>query len=277
MEKYKLFFILSLLSINVSFGQSSFYVSARAIALASGVATLNDISVVGANPTVLSYQKNKLISIQNGSRTTTREIQKNALILGIPLRKGVVGFSIQSYGNKVYSTFSGGVSYAMVLSEVLRVGAYFGSKNCSIEQYGSRSSLDVTLALQGKITERLSYGMSLQSIHRPSISMKAIFPTILCVGVKYVSSLPKWNIYSEIEKSLFIPMRLKIACEYFISPSFCFRTGWMSNAYQVSAGIGAWIKKKCRIDFGSTWQPILGVTIQSGLVFSTKSNDSSEE
>lgn len=277
LEKYKLLLLVPLLGFRLAYGQSNFHVSARSSALALNVATVNDVGNASLNPAVLSSQKRILFCLQNASNTYTREIQKNGLVAVLPIPRGVVGFSIQNFGNKVYTLLSGGISYAMLLSEALRVGVYLGNKNYSIEQYGARSNIDLTLALQGKITDRLTYGMTLQSIRNPSVAIQSIVPTVLCTGIKYVSPLPKWNLYAEIEKSLLTSMRLKIACEYYISPIFCFRTGWVSHAYQVSAGFGSWVKKKCRIDVGSTWQPILGVSMQFGVLLATKSLENCEE
>jgi hypothetical protein len=277
LEKYKLFFI-SLLFVNqLIIGQTNMHISARSISLASSVATMHDLSVLASNPVVLAYQKHRSITLQNATMIAIREIQKNAAMFAMPIRKGVVGISVQNFGNKVYRVFSGGLSYAMNLSENLKVGAYLGTKNNTIEQYGSWNSFDVNLAIQGKLTKSITYGMCIQSLHGKSISLQAIHPTVLYVGVKYASIIPKWNLYTELEKSLLIPTRLKIACEYFISPTFILRSGWMSSSYQISAGIGAWFKKKCRIDLGSSWQPVLGVTMQVGVFFSTKSIETSED
>ncbi len=277
MEKYKLLFILLLFGNQWILGQTNIHVSARSISLASSVATMNDLSVLTSNPVVLTYQKHRSVSLQNATMISISEIQKNAAMFGIPIRKGVVGLSIQSFGNKVYRVFSGGVSYAMNLTENLKLGAYFGTKNNNIEHYGSWNSFNVNLGIQGRISKSITYGMCVQSLHGKSITLQAIHPTVLYVGVKYASTSPKWNLYTELEKSLFIPTRLKIACEYFISPNFILRSGWMSSSYQISAGLGAWFKKKCRIDLGSSWQPVLGVTMQLGIVFSTKSIETSED
>jgi len=258
-------------------GQTNTNVSARSIALASCVATLKDMSVLQMNPSVLSDIKHLQIGLQNMSMTAIMDVQKNGAMVAVPIQKGVLGLSIQKFGNKVYSLFSGGLAYAMNISENLKLGVYLGDKNISIQQYGSRNFIDVSLAIQGKLTDKITYGMCIQSLGRKSLEIHQANSTFLFVGIQYISSKPNWRMYTEIEKSIISPVRLKIACEYFVSPSFVFRTGWMTSSYQVSGGIGVWFKQKLKVDVGISWQPVLGLATQIGVRFSLKPKEINEE
>ena len=258
-------------------GQTNTNVSARSIALASCVATIKDMSVLQINPSVLSEVNCLQFGLQNMSMTAMMDVQKNGAMVAVPIQKGVLGLSIQTFGNKVYSLLSGGVAYAMNMSENLKLGVYLGDKNSSIQQYGSRNFIDLSLAIQGKLTDKITYGMCIQSLGRKSLEIQEANPTFLFVGIQYISSIPNWRMYTEIEKSVISPVRLKIACEYFVSPSFVFRSGLMTSSYQVSGGIGVWFKKQVRVDVGSSWQPILGLATQVGVRFSSKSKEINEE
>ena len=260
-----------------SAGQTNTNVSARSIALASCVANLKDMSVLQMNPSVLSNVKCLELGLQNMSMATMLEVQKNGAMIAVPIQKGVLGVSLQTFGNKVYRLFSGGVAYAMNISENLKLGVFLGDKNSSIQQYGSRNFIDVSLAIQGKLTDKITYGMCVQSLGRKSLEIQEANPTMLFVGIQYTSSKPDWRIYTEIEKSVFSPVRLKIACEYLVSPTFIFRTGLMTSSYQVSGGIGLWFKKQVRVDVGSSWQPVLGLATQIGVRFSSKPKERNEE
>ena len=275
--KFKVIFIWVIGFSFGTVGQTNTNVSARSIALASCVATLKDMSVIQMNPSVLTDVKCLQIGLQNMSMTAMMDVQKNGAMVALPIQKGVLGISLQTFGNKVYRLFSGGVAYAMNISENLKLGVFLGDKNSSIQQYGSRNFIDVSLAIQGKLTDKITYGMCVQSLGVKSLEIQEANPTFLFVGIQYTSSKPNWRIYTEIEKSVISPVRLKIACEYFVSPSFIFRTGLMTSSYQVSSGIGVWFKKRVRIDIGSSWQPVLGLATQIGVNFSSKSKEKNEE
>lgn len=277
MVKYNLFFSCLFFIYPLLRSQTSDNVSARSIALASSVATMNDLSVSPMNPSVYVNEKGILLGFQNVSMRTTIGIQKNALLFSMPLKRGVVGFALQSYGTKVYRLINGGFTYTFSVSESLKAGVCLGYKNTSIEHYGALNQVDLTFAIQGKLTDRITYGMSIHSLHARSLMYQEVNPTVLFVGVKYTSSNPKFNLYTEIEKSVTNVMRAKVACEYFILPTFIFRSGWMSSAYQLSSGVGIWWKKKLRIDLGGNWQSITGVTMQVGIIFSNKDRDLSNE
>ena len=275
--RFKVIFIWVICFPFGNLGQTNTNVSARSIALASCVATIKDMSVLQINPSVLSEVNCLQFGLQNMSMTAMMDVQKNGAMVAVPIQKGVLGLSIQTFGNKVYSLFSGGVAYAMNMSENLKLGVYLGDKNSSIQQYGSRNFIDLSLAIQGKLTDKITYGMCIQSLGRKSLEIQEANPTFLFVGIQYISSIPNWRMYTEIEKSVISPVRLKIACEYFVSPSFVFRTGLMTSSYQVSGGIGVWFKKQVRVDVGSSWQPILGLATQVGVRFSSKSKEINEE
>jgi hypothetical protein len=44
----------------------------------------------------------------------------------------------------------------------------------------------------------------------------------------------------------------------------------MTSSYQISGGMGCLLKKRVRIDIGTSWQPIVGLSTQVGLVFFNK-------
>ena len=251
-------------------GQSISNTSARSIALASSVATLDDITVMQMNPSVIMDNHSMQICLQNVSFISSIGLQKNEAIIGLPIKKGVVGVLLQKTGNEIYHILNVGVSYAMRLSDNIKFGIYLGDKNIAIQQYGSRNSLDIALAIQGKITDKITYGISVKSLNGNGIKAQEVNPTYLFVGVKYTSIAPAWSMYTEIEKSVITPMRMKIATEYFISPIICFRAGIMTSSYQISGGMGCLLKKRVRIDIGTSWQPIVGLSTQVGVVFNNK-------
>ena len=251
-------------------GQMISNTSARSVGLASSVATLDDITVLQMNPSVLTDLHSMQIGLQNVSFITSVGIEKNEVMLAVPIQKGGVGVFLQKTGNDVYRILNSGVSYAIRLSNSLRLGVCLGDKNTAIKNYGSRNLLDVSIAIQGKLTDKITYGISVQSLNVNGIKEQNVNPTYVFVGVKYTALTPTWSLYTEIEKSVITPIRMKIACEYFISPSISFRTGVMTSSYQISGGMGCLVKKRVKIDIGSSWQPILGFSTQVGIVFSRK-------
>ena len=82
-------------------GQSISNTSARSIALASSVATLDDITVMQMNPSVIMDNHSMQICLQNVSFISSIGLQKNEAIIGLPIKKGVVGVLLQKTGNEI--------------------------------------------------------------------------------------------------------------------------------------------------------------------------------
>ena len=241
-------------------------VSARSLSLATCVSTLNDLTLVNVNPIGLVKIKKFSAGLQYENTVGLPELQKTALIFAQPLMKGGVGIAFQSIGVNAYRVINSSLNYGVKLTSDFFLGVHLGLKNVSIQNYGNRTMLQFSLAFQGRLTKTITYGLTVQSIGREYNDIKGLNSINACLGFKYKPS-ESLTFYSEVEKSLLFPLRLKCALEYEMLKSFFFRTGIMTSNYQLSGGIGCVIKERYRFDLGTAWQPILGVTMQGGIIF----------
>ena len=251
------------------FGQNISSVSSRSSSLGSTITTMNDISLIGLNPCAMLSIKNSEGAIQYVNLSGLSELQQKGLQLAKPINKGVIGMYVHSFGVNAYKVVNTGVNYAIILNDFLEIGVGLGFKNTSIQQYENRTKIQFSLAFNGRLSKKLTYGVVLNSLGKEQKSQQGVDPTILYVGVNYKPSMHV-SLISEIDKSLFSPLRWKFACEYFATDYFALRTGIIATTLQISGGVGIVVKKQIRFDLGTTWQPILGVGIHGGVIYSFK-------
>lgn len=251
------------------FGQNISGVSSRSSSLGSTVTTINDISLIGMNPCAILSIKNCEGSIQYMNLTGMSELQQKGLQVAKPIKKGVLGMYLFSFGVSTYKVVNAGVNYAVNLNDFLEIGVGLGFKTTSIQYYENRTKIQFSLAFKGRLSDKLFYGVVVNSLGNEQKSQQGLNPTILFAGVNYKPS-KNVSLINELDKSLFSTLRWKFACEYFVKNQFVLRTGIIATTIQLSGGVGIVVKKQMRFDFGSTWQPILGVGIQGGFTYSFK-------
>ena len=163
------------------------------------------------------------------------------------------------------------------MNENFSIGTSLGIYNTSIQGYGSKFGMNFDLGIYGNLSEKIKYGCSIHHLGNSNVSALNPVgnPSSLHVGMQYIVS-NSISIYSEIEKKVGYPIRVKIASEYLLIKSFTLRLGIASAGYTVSAGLGYIFHTKLRMDFGSTWQPILGTSIHTGLVYTFKDSKQHE-
>lgn len=269
------YFLLILSKFSFVFGQNIFGVSSRSSSLGSSITIINDLSLLGLNPCAMLSVKNFECSMQYVNLSELSELQQKGLQIAKPVKKGVIGMYANSFGVNAYKVVNVGVNYALLLNDYLEIGVGLGMKYTSIQQYENRMKILFSLALKGKVTEKLTYGVVLNSLGNEQKIQQGLNPTYLFAGVKFK---PSTNVFlmSELDKSLFSPIRWKFACEYFATNQLVLRTGIIASTIQLSGGVGIVVKKHVRFDFGSTWQPILGVGIQVGISYSFKEKNWNE-
>lgn len=242
------------------------------MSLASCVSTLNDLTLINVNPVSLVRLKKFSAGLQYENTVGLSELQKTGLIIAKPFKIGGVGLGFQSFGCNSYRVINSGVDYGFKLTDDFFLGVHLGLKNISIQSYGSRTITQLSLAFQGKISNKTTYGLTVQSIGKEYKEINGLNSLLVCMGVKYKPS-EVLHFYSEIEKTLTSPVRVKIAFEYQALKSFYFRTGIITSNRQICGGFGCVIKEKFRFDFGSTWQSVIGVSIQGGILFLVNESD----
>lgn len=265
----QLIFLLLFNCISIVQAQLTLGRSPRSVSLGSVVSVLNDISVSGQSPCAILSTNNLEVAIQYENLIGLNELQQNGLHIAKPISKGKVGLYLQSFGISTYQTITTGLNYAIQLNEFFSVGVGMGLKSTSIVHYENRNNFQFSVAMKGKINNELHYGVILNSIGNESKSQLGVNPTLLFLGVNYKPSTSV-SLTTEFDKSLITPLRMKFACEYFFMQSLILRSGVITSPLQLSGGVGVVAKKQIRFDVGSTWQPVLGIDLHGGIIFSFK-------
>ncbi|MBI4810680.1 MAG: hypothetical protein HY800_04425 [Ignavibacteriales bacterium] len=96
------------------------------------------------------------------------ELSTASAAAAIPLRFGVIGFSLRKFGFELYREYSGIVSYARSIAGV-HLGVNLNYHSVHIDNYGSDAALGVDLGVLVKSFDRISWGVFLKNINSPTI------------------------------------------------------------------------------------------------------------
>ncbi len=253
---------------NSSFSQVEYLSSARTLSLGGCGVVLKDIGSTSVNPGILAHQPKFSSTFNYQNNFFTKDLQNTALSIAGKIRRGGAGVGVRTYGTSVFKQLEVSGMYGMCFDERLSFGVKLALNSVFIQNYGSEYNLNVTLGIYGKLNQSLIYACSFQNIENTKtfVSSHGSSPPKILIGLNYISS-KKISIYSEIEKTISYPLRIKIATEYFTSKNVAFRFGIANAGYVLTYGIGYKPSSNFRIDLGATWQPVLGASIQTGVVY----------
>ena len=270
-------FLSFLLYSFASIAQNTQTTSARALSLGGCGILLKDIGSYYSNPSLLAEQNSVSISCNYENNFFIPALQKTAFVVGLPTKKGVLGLGIRTSGITIFRSIESNLGYGINLNEQFSIGARIGINNTSIQGYGNKFALYFVVGFVGVLNEKLKYAFTFQQFGNTRKTDLNPFdtPSKINFGTQYLVS-NMLSIYSELEKMVGYPMRFKIACEYLPLKVISFRLGVASSGYSLSSGFGYTFHTKLRVDIGATWQPILGTSIHTGLVYAFKDSEKHE-
>ncbi len=268
LERYKFLATIStlLFLIYTTNAQTVFLSNARSYSLGGCSILLQDMGSFFTNPAIMTTQKTLSTSCNYENNYFISDLQKSSIAIGTFSKFGYSGLGFRTYGVKSYKLLEFSIGHGIKLNENFSFGTKLIVNNCTIQGYGNRYNLGISFGIYGKLGERLYYASVFEQNGNNS-SNQARIPSKINIGLHYIAS-NTISCYSEIEKILGYPIRLKVACEYFLSPVFPIRMGIANSGYLFCVGFGYILKSKYRIDVGSSWQPILGTSIFTGFVYS---------
>jgi hypothetical protein len=260
-----LFFSFIILNV---FSQGWQPVGARSLSLANATVCLSDVWAFHNNPGALSELKATSVGLSYENRFLLKELQTQAFVVAHPLKKGVISFGGQLYGQSLYRTSRIGLGYSMKLSDKLSAGVQMNYQAVRITNYGQKGNVSAELGVLAKITDKLNFGFSVFNVNRAKLAEfhDDRFNSVMRIGIYYEIS-SKVIVLAEAEKEVETPIRPKGAMEYKVSDKFFTRIGFSVNPLELTFGSGIALKNGVKIDLGSSWHQVLGFSPHAGLTF----------
>lgn len=204
-----------------------------------------------------------------------RAPQPAAPVAGVPAavaaaeapRYGVIGFTAQRFGGKLYSEQRLGLGYGYQLGTV-RVGARVEVLQTSFEGLGSRRVVAASLGGQADIIPRkLTFGATLYNLNQARLYeyQDERLPTVLRAGLAWRAS-EKVLLLAETEKDVEQDADFKAGLEYRPVPVLAMRVGLASLTSQLTGGVG--LKTGAlQVDYAAAWHETLGLSQQLSVAY----------
>lgn len=257
-----------LFSFSTFFAQGWQAVGARSMSLVNASTCISDVWAYHHNPGALASLNKTSVGISYENRFLLRELQGQGFAVAHPIKKGVLSFGGQLYGQSLYRTSRVGLGYSLQLSENISAGVQLNYQSLRISNYGQKGTVSGEFGMLAKINERVNVGFSVFNLNNAKLSLYQDdrFTTYLRVGLSYkVSS--KVSILAEAEKQIESKLRPKGALEYQISDKFFLRAGVAGNPIEITFGTGFTFLNGLKLDFGTAyhqllgWSPHIGITV----------------
>lgn len=241
------------------FSQGWLPMGARSNSMGNSSVTLTDVWAFHHNPGAMAELEKQAIGISYENRFLLKELQSQGLVVGQPLKRGVVSFGAQTYGFKTYRTNRLGLGYSLKLSELFSAGVQLNYQNIRLsENYGNKNTLTAEVGVLAKITDKWSVGVAAFNLGRNKLAdfQDDRFTTLMRLGTSYKVS-KKVLVTAEVEKNVDFALRGKAGIEYQLLDKFYLRGGFATQPIEASFGFG-YRFSVFQLDFGSAYHQQLG-------------------
>lgn len=254
-------------------GQVLLPIGARANALANTSVTLNDCWSYFHNPGVFPTKKSVHVGAFYQTRFLAKEVQQQAIVGVIPVKKGAFSVGAQFYGYEQFRFSRIGMGYALALSDNISFGIQGNLNQLRLGgNYGSTLKGTIEAGFLATLSSKWKMGMSVFNIGRQTIWKTGDrYGTTMKLGASYEPSKKVKTLF-ELEKQVLYPMNAKCAFEYFPNESFAFRLGTQTQPFLFAFGF-SYLKNKLQIDLSSQFHPYLGWTPGIGFNYQFKHHE----
>jgi hypothetical protein len=238
-------------------------VGARAVSLNGAFTSLSDNSLaVFYNPAGLGQMKFREISaFYSPAPFGLSDLSTAALSYAEPVKFGVIGAGIKSYGFDLYRETNILFSYGNNYSGRLFYGANINFYHLNIQNYNSASSFGLDIGAMAYLTSFLKWGFFGKNITSSSIGRtKEKIAQVYRTGFTY-QPVDILNLILEAEKDVKYPVSVRAGFEYSIIDYVDLRAGVGSEPTLFSAGVGI-NYSLIRFDYAFSKSEDLGFTHQ---------------
>lgn len=268
MQRLSILLLFLILAHTATLAQGWRPVGARSAGLANASVCLNDVWAFQHNPGALTGVKAFSAGVYYDARFLTKELQTQAIVAAIPLKKGVISAGGQFSGYEQYRYTRAGVGYALPLGEHISAGVQVNLQQLRFGgSYGSSSSATFEGGVLATISEKWQIGASVLNIGRQRILPLGDdrFTSVIRIGTLFKPSA-KVSVAAEMEKQVIHPITIRGGVEYYPVESFVIRCGAQAGPTELSLGIG-YRKQQFSLDLGSKYHPVLGWTPNVGFTY----------
>ena len=190
----------------------------------------------------------------------------------LPTKSGVFGLGFKRFGYKdLFNQSNISLNYGRKLTDNINAGVGLSYLSTFIgNNYGKSGALSANLGLTSKLNENLQLGAHISNINRAKLDdyNNERYPTIFTLGLQYAVS-EKVETFLEIDKDIDHKQSVRGAVNYDIDDTFSLRVGAATNPTLFSFGVG-YGKNAFRLDFGSSYHQVLGLSSNITLLYSIK-------
>ena len=271
MQKFILFILLFGFTIATKASGDNQNAGARSAALGNASVSISDLWSVQNNQAGLAFLEKISAGVFYENRFMLKQTAVKATAAVLPLKQGVFGISMTSFGYASFTENKYGLSFAKAFGPAISAGIQFDYINTKIaENYGSTGIPVVEMGLQTKPLKNLTIGAH---IYNPTRAKFADYnderiPTIMRLGMNYQFS-NKIFIAIETEKNIALKSVIKAGIEYQVTKEFYLRTGISTNPAFSSFGFGLHLRQ-FKLDFSSSYHSVLGFSPQVGMNYELK-------
>ncbi len=241
---------------------------ARASAMADASVCLQDAWCTCNNPAGLAFLKHAELDVSYNTPFLLSEIGQAGIAAALPSKGGGWGLFLSSVGTEYYQENKTGLSFALRLGPRFSAGVQLDAWGVVIAGgYGSSYALDGDIGFQAMLTKTLMVGAHVINPTRAQFTgySAASLPVSMSLGMAYEAS-SSVLLTAEAQKETYFPPAFKFGLEYKPATGLFVRTGISAGPWTYCLGAGYQINK-LKLDFSSTWHPVLGFTPGIGIGF----------
>ena len=239
---------------------------ARAVALNGAFTSLSNNSLaVFYNPAGLGQMKYRDFSVfYSPAPFGLSDLSTAAFTFAEPLKYGVFGAALRSYGFDLYKETSVMLSYGNGYKNKLFYGLNLNLYHLNILNYGSASSFGVDVGAMAYINKYLRWGFFGKNITGSTIGeSKEKIAQVYRTGLNY-KPLNEVGLMLEIEKDVKYPVSVRAGFEYSLMDYVDLRAGVGNEPTSFTGGIG-FNYKIFQLDYALYKSQDLGITHQGSI------------
>jgi hypothetical protein len=177
-----------------------------------------------------------------------------------------VGIDINHGGTEDYLEQRARLQYGRRLGQKFYLGASLDALRVSQQEYGSSNTATFSIGMMAQALPKVWIAARVSNPLQQKLSDE-ILPTTLRIGACWQAS-NLFLLLLETEKIIDRPVQLKAGAEYRPTPLVAIRIGTRNNPARIGFGAGLRLKNGLRIDLGSEWHPVLGITPSAAIAWS---------
>lgn len=234
------------------------YTCIDACASSLGGATLTQLNIYAGvnNIGALAFLEKHAIGISTQRKFMLNELSAHQLIFIQPVNFGVFSYHINYFGYHLYNETNIGISYARKFTKALSMGLGVSYRHTKLVHQKVQPQVIISLGMQSKLSPHFYMGFFLSTpIHS---SKKLIEPPKLRIGGSYQQN-NLLKLFFEVENSLLYRSFLRLGVEYRVFDQLSLRTGFRTDQFAFSTGIGLFLKN-LQIDISLQQHLDLGTT-----------------